>query len=83
MRIAKSARLQKPNTKSNTMNNNIIDIIRRFQIHHALREESERTLVPANSDFKVPNEATQTRNLMIVEFKKTNDQESSQDRKEI
>jgi hypothetical protein len=64
------------------MNNNIIDIIRRFQIHHALREERERTWVPANSDFKVPNEANQTRSLMIGEFNETNDQESSQDRKE-
>jgi hypothetical protein len=65
------------------MHNNIIDIIRRFQIHHALREERERTWVRANSDFKVPNEADQTRNLMIVEFNETNDPESSQDRKEI
>jgi hypothetical protein len=64
------------------MNNNVIDIIRRFQIHHALQEERERTWVPANSDFKVPNEADQTRNLMIVGFNKTNDQKSSQDRKE-
>ena len=26
------------------------------------------TWIPANSDFKVPNEADETRNLMIVEF---------------
>jgi hypothetical protein len=65
------------------MNNNIIEIIQRFQIHHALQEERERTWVPVDSDFKVPNEADQTRNLLIVEFNETNDQESSQDRKEI
>jgi hypothetical protein len=41
------------------------------------------TWVPANSDFKVPNEADQTRNLMIVEFNDANHQESSQNRKEI
>jgi hypothetical protein len=41
------------------------------------------TWVPANSDFKVPNEAGQTKNLMIVEFNDANDQESSQNRKEI
>jgi hypothetical protein len=41
------------------------------------------TWVPANSDFKVPNEADQTRNLMIVECNETNDQKSSQNRKEI
>ena len=41
------------------------------------------TWMPANSDFKVPNEADQTRNLMIVEINERNDQESSQDRKEI
>ncbi len=65
------------------MNNNLIDIIGRFQTHHSLQEERVRTWVPAHSDFKVPNEADQTRNLMIVEFNETNDQESSQDRKEI
>jgi hypothetical protein len=69
------------------MNSNvidIIDIIERFQAHHSLEEERARwTLVSATSDFKVPNEADQTRNLMIVEFNETNDQESSQDRKEI
>jgi hypothetical protein len=65
------------------MNNNLIDIIRRFQTHHALQEERERTLVPAHSDFKVPNEAAQTRNLMILGFSETNDQQSSQDRREI
>ena len=32
--------------------------------------------VPANSDFKVPNEEDQTRKLMIVEFKEANDQEN-------
>ena len=41
------------------------------------------TWMPANSDFKVPNEADQTRNLMVVEFNETNHQESSQYRKEI
>ena len=66
------------------MNGNVIDIIERFQTHHALREErARRTWVSANSDFKVPNEADQARNLMIVEFNETKDQESSQDRKEI
>jgi hypothetical protein len=30
--------------------------------------------VPANSDFKVPNEENQPRKLMIVEFKEANDQ---------
>jgi hypothetical protein len=84
MRIVKSARLQKPNMERNAMNGNVIDIIERFQAHHALREERARwTWVSANSDFKVPNEADQTRNSMIVEFNETNDQESSQDRKEI
>jgi len=65
------------------MNNNLIDIIRRFQIHHALQEESERTWVPVRSDFKVPNEADQTKNLMILGFNETNDQQSSQVRREI
>ena len=66
------------------MNGNVIDIIERFQAHQSLQEERARwTWVSANSDFKVPNEADQTRNLMIVEFNETNDQESSQDRKEI
>jgi hypothetical protein len=65
------------------MNNNLIDIIRRFQIPHVLQEERARTWVPVRSDFKRPNEADKTRNLMIVEFNETNDQESSQDRKEI
>jgi hypothetical protein len=83
MRIAKSARLQEQTTRPNTMNNNSIEIIQRFQIHHALQEERERTWVHGHSDFKVPNEADQTRNLMIVEFNETNDQESSQDRKQI
>ncbi len=83
MQIVKSARLQKRNYEDNTMNNNVIDIIQRFQTHHALEEERERTWVPAQSDFKVPNEADQKRNLMIVEFNETNGQESSQDRKEI
>jgi hypothetical protein len=159
MRIVKSARLQKPNNKRNTMKNNVIDIIQRFQTHHALQEEREIqnfqvstkgvvppanksetsknsifeteevrvstvavpgstewspphdghdrlvvplggigpplpgdgdlafpgrwTWVPANSDFKVPNEADQTRNLMVVEFNETNHQGTSQNRKEI
>ena len=41
------------------------------------------TWMPANSDFKVPNEADQTRNLVVVEFNETNHQGTSQDRKEI
>ena len=65
------------------MNNNIIDIIRRFQTHHALQEERARTWVPTHSDFKVPNEADQTRNLMILGLNETNDQQSSPDRREI
>ena len=66
------------------MNGNVIDIIERFQAHHSLQEERARwTLVSANSDFKVPNEADQTRNLMVVEFNETNHQGTSQDRKEI
>jgi hypothetical protein len=58
------------------------------QIGHALPKDSESvfparwTWVPANSDFKVPNEASQTKDLMIVEFNDANDQESSQNRKE-
>jgi hypothetical protein len=58
------------------------------QIGHALPKDRESvfparwTWVPANSDFKVPNEASQTRDLMIVEFNDANDQESSQNRKE-
>jgi hypothetical protein len=64
------------------MNNNLIDIIRRFQTHHALQEECARTWVPVHSDFKVPNEADQTKNLMIPGFNETNDQQSSQDRRE-
>jgi len=64
------------------MNSNLIDIIRRFQTHHALQEERERTWVPAHSDFKVPNETDQTRNLMISGLNQTNDQRSSQDRRE-
>ena len=63
------------------MNHNLIDIIRRFQTHHALEEERARVPVPRN--FKVPNEADQTRDLTIPGFKKTNDQQSSQDRREI
>jgi hypothetical protein len=65
------------------MNNNLIDIIRRFQTHHALQEEGARTWVPAHSDFKVPNEADQTRNLMILRLSETNGHQSSQDRREI
>jgi hypothetical protein len=65
------------------MNNNLIDIIRRFQTHHALQEERARTWVPAHSDFKVPNEADQTRNLMILGLSETNGHQSSQDRREI
>jgi hypothetical protein len=66
------------------MNKNVMDIIERFQTHHALQEERARwTSVSANSDFKVPNEANQTRNELIVRANETNDQESSQDRKEI
>ena len=61
--------------------NNLIDIIRRFQTHHALEEERAR--VPAPSDFTVPNEADQTRNLMIPGFNKTSEQQSSKDKKEI
>jgi hypothetical protein len=34
------------------------------------------TCIPANSDFKVPNEADQTRNLMIVEFNEANRRET-------
>jgi len=41
------------------------------------------TRIPANSDFKVPNEADQTRNLMIVEFNEANHQETSENRKQI
>jgi len=63
------------------MNNNLIDIIRRFQTDHALEEERAR--VPAPSDFKVPNEVDQTRNSMIPGFNKPNDQQSSQDRRQI
>ena len=37
--------------------------------------------IPANSDCKVPNEAEQTMNLMIVEFIDGNDQENFADRK--
>ena len=62
------------------MNNNLIDIIRRFQTHHALEEERAR--VPIPNEFKLPNEADQTRALMIPGFKKTDDQQSSQDRRE-
>jgi hypothetical protein len=65
------------------MKNSLIDIIRHFQTHHALQEERARTWVPARSDFKGPNEADRTRNLMIPGFDKTNDQQSSQDRREI
>ena len=65
------------------MNNNLIDIIRRFQTHHALQEERARAWVPAPSDFKVPNETDQTRSLMILGFNETNDQQSSPDRREI
>ena len=65
------------------MNNNLVDIIRRFQTHHALQEERARTWVPAHSDFKVPNETDQTRNLMILGSNETNDRQSSQDRREI
>jgi hypothetical protein len=63
--------------------NNLIDIIERFQTHYALREEHERTWVPVHSDFKVPKEADQTSNLMILGFNETNHQQSSQDRREI
>jgi len=56
------------------------------QIRHAKDSESvfpaRWTWIPANSDFKVPNEAGQTKDLMIVEFNDANDQESSQNRKE-
>jgi hypothetical protein len=140
--------------KRNTMNNNLLDIIERFQTHHALQEERELknshastngavapglsdknesprtslfeteevrvstvaiparaewlpphdgrdrlivtlgkidqlsrgdgdpafparwTWVSANSDFKVPNEANQTRHWLIVEFKEANAQET-------
>ena len=48
----------------------------------ALQEERARTWVPAPSDFKVPNEADQTRNFMIPGFDETDDQQSSQDRRE-
>jgi len=65
------------------MNNNLIDIIRRFQTHHALLEERARTWVPGPTDFKVPNETLQTKDLMILGLNKTNDQQSSQDRREI
>jgi hypothetical protein len=64
-------------------NNNLIDITRRFQTHHALQEERARTWVSAPSNFKVPNETDQTSNLMILGFNETNDQRSSQDRREI
>ena len=63
-------------------NNNLIDIIRRFQTNYALQEERERTWVPAHSDFKAPNETDQTRNLMILGFNEANDHRSSQDRRE-
>jgi len=62
--------------------NNLIEIIRRFQSHHALEEERERTWVRPQSDFKTPNEADQTGNLTIGEFNQTDDRESSRDRKE-
>ena len=64
------------------MNSNLIDIIRRFQTHHSLQEECERTWGPAHSDLKAPNEKDQTRSLMIPGLNQTNDQQSSQDRKE-
>jgi hypothetical protein len=166
MRLAKSALQRphtvfKPNNERKSMKENVMDIVERFQTHHALREERELknshasangavapsvpdknemtgnrifeteevrvceitvpgstewspphdgrdrlvvtlgkidqlslgdsdavfparwTWVPANSDFKVPNEADQTRNLMIVEFSEANHQETLQNRKEI
>ena len=52
------------------MNNNLIDIIRRFQTDHALEEERARVTAP--SDFKVPNETYHTGNFMIVEFNNAN-----------
>jgi hypothetical protein len=40
--------------------------------------------VPANSDFKVPNETYHTRNFMIVEFNNANDnQRTSTEEKEL
>ena len=66
------------------MNNNIIEIIQRFQTHHARQEERERTWVPAQSDFKVPNETYHTRIFMIVEFNNGNDnQKTSPEEKEL
>ena len=38
--------------------------------------------VPANSDFKVPNETYHTRNFMILEFNNANDDQTAQVRRE-
>ena len=57
------------------MNNSLIDIIRRFQTHHALQEECARTWVPPHNDFQVPNEADQGRNSTIPGFNETSDQQ--------
>jgi len=49
-------------------------VVRLGEIDHPLSKESDPafparwTWIPANSDFKVPNKAHQTKDLLIVEF---------------